>query len=187
MKALPHYLFVLITASLLCLSSCDDDDPVIPNDEELITTLTYTLSPTNGGADVVLSFSDLDGDGGNPPIITGGTLANNTTYTGTLALSNESESPAEDITAEIRAESEDHQFFFSDAGTNITIEYADEDPAGNPVGLITDVSTGDADVDVLTITLRHLPEKTASGVAAGDITNAGGETDIEVTFQVIVQ
>jgi len=34
----------------------------------------------------------------------------------------------------------------------------------------------------LRITLRHEPNKTAAGVQNGDITNAGGETDIEVTF-----
>ena len=37
------------------------------------------------------------------------------------------------------------------------------------------------------MTLRHEPAKDASGVAAGDITNAGGETDIEVTFDVTVE
>ena len=38
-----------------------------------------------------------------------------------------------------------------------------------------------------TITLRHEPAKTATGVSGGDITNAGGETDIEVVFDVTVE
>ena len=33
-----------------------------------------------------------------------------------------------------------------------------------------------------TVTLRHEPDKSAQGVSAGDITNAGGETDIEVSL-----
>ena len=34
----------------------------------------------------------------------------------------------------------------------------------------------------MTVILRHEPDKAGAGVSDGDITNAGGETDIEVTF-----
>ena len=34
----------------------------------------------------------------------------------------------------------------------------------------------------MTVILRHEPNKAGAGVSDGDITNAGGETDIEVTF-----
>ena len=70
----------------------------IPNEEELITTVNYTLTPADGSAAITLSFVDLDGDGGDAPTITGGTLIANTTYTGTLELLNEAEMPVEDIT-----------------------------------------------------------------------------------------
>ena len=52
-----------LTLSLLCIlvfSACEKDDPVIPNGEELITTLNYTLSPSDGGTAITLSFEDLD-------------------------------------------------------------------------------------------------------------------------------
>ena len=47
---------------LLPFTGCDDElkDPVIPNEEELITTLTYRLIPTEGGETVVLTYKDLD-------------------------------------------------------------------------------------------------------------------------------
>ena len=35
--------------------------------------------------------------------------------------------------------------------------------------------------------LRHKPNKSGNGVQSGDITNAGGETDIVVTFELDVQ
>jgi len=35
--------------------------------------------------------------------------------------------------------------------------------------------------------LRHQPNKSGDNVASGDITNAGGETDIEVTFDVTIE
>ena len=98
--------------SMLLFTGCKKDDPVIPNEEEVITTLNYTLIPSDGGTPVVLSFQDLDGDGGDPPVITGGTLAMNTTYNGSLELLNETETPPGDITEEVEEEADEHQFFF---------------------------------------------------------------------------
>ncbi|WP_291723915.1 hypothetical protein [Bernardetia sp.] len=180
-------VLALLFASLFVFSSCEKDDPEIANEEELITTLTYTLTPVNGGDAVILSFKDLDGDGGNAPIITtSSALRANTTYNGTLDLLNEAESPAENITEEIAEEDDEHQFFFQANGANITVEYTDTDGT-NPVGLETRVTTGEASSGTLTVILRHEPAKDAAGVANGDITNAGGETDIEVSFNVTVE
>ena len=92
--------------------SCEKEDPFIPEEPELITTLSYTLTPVNGGDDVVLLFKDIDGDGGEAPSISSGTLEVNQEYTGTISLLNESIMPAENISDEIREEDEDHQFFF---------------------------------------------------------------------------
>ena len=39
----------------------------------------------------------------------------------------------------------------------------------------------------LTITLRHEPSKNAVGVSDGDITNAGGETDVQAVFPIVIQ
>ena len=182
------YIFILnLLFSILFLNSCKDDDPILENDEEIITTLTYTLTPTSGDV-VTLSFSDLDGNGGNAPMITGGTLQANMNYTGVLDLKNDSASPAESITAEIEAEKEDHQFFFStNGGVDLAVSYIDQDANGNPLGLATTLNAGAISSGTLTVVLRHQPDKTASGVATGDITNAGGETDIEVTFDIEIQ
>lgn len=183
------YKFLLAISSILFLTitSCKDDDPVIEEEEEVITDLVYTLVSTSGNT-VVLSFSDPDGDGGNDPTVTGGTLSANSTYTGSIVLTNASETPAEDITAEIAEEDAEHQFFFAaSSGLNATIAYGDQDGNGNPVGLSSTITTGDASSGTMTVTLRHEPDKSASGVASGDITNAGGETDIEVTFDVTIQ
>ncbi len=178
-------LFMCLLFSVI-MTSCVDD-PVVENEEEVITTLTYTLSPSGGGSDVVLQFQDLDGDGGNAPTVTGGTLAANTSYTGSLELLNEAESPAEDITEEIAEEDAEHQFFFSSTIPGIVVAYGDTDDDGNPVGLSTTITTSNAGSGSLTVILRHEPDKSASGVSDGDITNAGGETDIEVSFSINVE
>ena len=130
LKVISGFLFVALLSF-----SCEKDDPVIPNEEELITTLNYQLMPESGGDTVVLSFKDIDGDGGNAPVIANGVLKANTTYAGTLTLLNESVSPADNITEEVEEEGDEHQFFFeASTGLNATISYDDVDVNGTPVG-----------------------------------------------------
>ena len=168
-------------------TSCDDD-PEPENPEELITTVLLTLSPDGAGTPVVFSFQDLDGEGGNAATITTDPLAANTTYSAAVTLLNETESPVENITEEVEEEDDEHQFFLlPSANLKLDWSYLDQDADGHPVGLLLQVVTKEASSGDLTLILRHLPDKGASGVAEGNIDNAGGETDIEVTFPVTIQ
>lgn len=182
-----HFFKKLLAVCFLGLSivSCESDDPEIPNEVELITTVVYTLTPEGEGEVVVLNYKDLDGlIGEGLPVITNGDLEE-TTYTGVLTFLNESdEEDVEDITEEILEEDDEHQVFFSDVD-GLEISYADEDDNGNPIGLQTTVVVGSGYTGgELTIVLRHQPNKFGEGVSTGDQTNAGGETDIEVTFEL---
>ena len=178
--------WAMIALLLGFVTSCKDDDPEEEEEPEVITNLVLALTSTAGT--VEFTFEDLDGDGGNAPTITSGTLTANTTYTGAVTLTNKSVTPEEDITAEIQEEDKEHQFFYYSGGNaDITFAYADMDDDGNPVGLATTITTGAASTGTMTIVLRHEPNKSGSGVSGGDITNAGGETDIEVTFDVDIQ
>lgn len=95
--------------------------------------------------------------------------------------------PVEDITIEVEEESTDHQFFFAPSSA-ITITYNDVDANGNPLGIKTTPKTGPAASNQsIKVTLRHEPNKSASGVKEGNIANAGGETDIEITYTLNVQ
>ena len=184
-----NYLKITLL-SVLCLlfiTSCDDDDPEIVDPVELITTLNYTLTPDGGGTAKVFSFQDLDGDGGMDPAISFEALEANTVYSGTLELLDESSDPSESISDEVREEDDEHQVFFSSSLSDVSIEYNDSDGSGFPLGLSSTLTTGAAGSGTLTIILRHEPAKDASGVSDGDITNAGGETDIEVQFNLDVQ
>ena len=180
-------VFLLLLSSII-LFSCSDDDPAPVNEEEVITTLTVVLTAT-GQNDVTLQSVDLDGDGPNAPVITvtGGSLAANTTYTGSITLLNETETPVEDITEEIEEEDEEHQFFFEVTGSLTGTTYNDQDSNGNPIGLSFNLTTGATGPGTILITLRHELNKTATGVPGGDITNAGGDTDIAQSFDVSVQ
>ena len=185
-RPLTRVLLPLLAIATLGLSACDDDDPQPENEEELITTVIVTLTPSAGGNPVALTWRDPDGPGGDVPTVVGGVLASGQRYATTVALLNESETPTDDITAEVREEGDEHQVFFVADGFNLVYTYGDADGDGRPIGLVgTLVATGSGS-QLLTVILRHEPNKSAAGVANGDPTNAGGETDIEVGFPVTI-
>ncbi len=188
-KQLKFYALAIVAS--LALSSCEKDDPIPVNEEELITTITAIYTPVGGGTAVTLLYKDLDGDGPNAPVISvSSPFAQSKTYNGSVTFKNEAANPAEDITPEITAEGVDHQLFYQKTGTLNAFTYgtaaSNLDTNGKPIGLQSVFMTTGAASGTLKITLRHEPNKSAANVAAGDITNAGGATDAEVTFPISV-
>lgn len=182
MKKLRNLTIAMVI--LTSLNSCNNDDTQV-NEEEVITTVTTTL--TGGGQTITLTSRDLDGDGPNAPVVTAsGNLTANRTYTGAVTFLNETVSPADNITTEVLEEGVDHQIFYQAPSALGTFTYSDTDANGKPIGLRFTLLTGNAGSGNITVTLRHLPNKSATGVASGDITNAGGATDAAVTYQVTV-
>ena len=187
MKNLKTLTLALIT--MITFSSCSDDDSNGPvNEEEVITTVSATFTPQGGGTPVVLISRDLDGDGPDAPVVSvSGPFTAGTVYEGAIHFLNQLASPAEDITTEIQQEGDEHQVFFQHSGIG-TIAYLDEDMNGNPLGLsVLYTATTTPGAGSMTITLRHEPNKTAEGVANGNIANAGGSTDAQVNFSVVVE
>ncbi|MEZ4237059.1 MAG: hypothetical protein R3F59_13080 [Myxococcota bacterium] len=124
-----------------------------------------------------------------------------------MSFLNELEDPAEDITLEVDAESDQHQVLFLGSGVQspatgdnaaavVAIDYADTDANGLPVGLDDDVTTLGAGAGELRVVLRHMPPQdgepvkvagVAEDVASGGIGAAPGDSDVDVTFPVTVQ
>jgi len=184
-------LWSVFALSIVLLSgmACSSDDPEITNEEEVITTVNLTFT-NNGQTDEVImaSFSDVDGPGGEDPSINGATLNALASYTLEVAFVNEAVSPSEDITAEVRAEDLEHQVFYSFGGNiGIIYTYGDQDSQGNPIGLTGTLTTTDAGNATLTLVLVHKPNKSNSGVANGNLGNAGGEEDIRIQIPITVQ
>ena len=180
--SIPMFILLLLVFGL---ASCSDDDenPVAVDEEEVITTMNVTLT-ADGRPTISLQSQDLDGDGPNAPEITvSGNLTANSTYTGTIELLNETETPAENITTEVAQEDEEHQFFFTAGGVITDVTYSDQDGNGNPVGIAFSLTAGEAGNGTLQITLRHEPKKPNDGT----LSDAGGETDIAQSFSLVVE
>lgn len=177
----------LFATSLGAFVACKDvDPPTAPvNEEEVITTVEVAYGGQTGVG--TMTYRDIDGPGGAAPTITGATLAANSTYTLTVSFFNDSATPREDITMEVREEGTEHQVFYLVDGFAAAFAYTDTDTGGRPLGLTATITTGDAGEGSLTVVLRHEPNKDAAGVADGDISKAGGETDVEVAFPVTVE
>ncbi|MBZ9778666.1 type 1 periplasmic binding fold superfamily protein [Psychroflexus sp. CAK8W] len=185
MKTIKLLSLSVIATLLFSACSSDDDAPEVINEEEEITTLNVFLTPVGGGDTVTFTFRDLDGTN---PENTGGTLQAGTTYVGETQFLNERED--EDVTEEVLEEGEEHQVFFTASNSlNVTTSYDDTDVNGNPIGIEFTLVAGEASQGNFRVTLIHEGDKFAEGASEG-IYNpnlVGGETDIEVTFNVTVE
>jgi len=176
----------LVATSLLALGlgSCSKDEAPLPDvrENELITSVRLKFVNQANASDVKLAtWKDLDGDGGNPPIIDRIALSPNAAYTMTVdAILNETSAKTDDVTAEIVKEATDHLFVYKPSGANLTIAITDKDAKGLPFGLQTKATTGAASTGSLRVVLRH-QTRTKDG------TEAPGSTDVDTTFPVAVQ
>jgi hypothetical protein len=189
MKTKHHILSILMLSSILFFS-CKKDDPKPVNEEEVLTTLILTFTPSDGSAIKYIMYKDLSPEDTAGSVITSDTLERNKSYTMTVSVLNETFTPAQNITAEIRSEGTDHQFFFiqNPLGLFSMLEYNDKDADDNPIGLINLAKTTDAELSgTMRVVLRHEPLKLGIGVPDGDITNAEGETDIDVTLPIAIK
>jgi hypothetical protein len=177
------------------LAACGDDDPSL-DEQEVITTVILSFTPTGGGAPLVFEFDDPDGDGGAAPTVDSISLTHLATYGVTVRFENRLETPPEDITAEIEDEAEAHQVFFTGTALDgaLTHTYSDTDASGLPVGLENTMSAMGGAGD-LVVTLRHLPpvngaatktDGLAAQVRASGFDGLPGETDARVIFPVAI-
>lgn len=175
---------IVISMLSLAFISCKKDPVVDPNEEELLTTVRVTLTEKTSGVQSVFEFKDLDGEGGQPPskfdqIV----LDKQKVYDCSLEFLNESVSPADNITAEILEEDEDHEIFFSATNALVTFSNLSRDGNNLPLGLTsTWTASNSTGTGTLSITLKHKPGIKASG---DPITK--GETDVALDFDLVVQ
>ncbi len=185
MKKQLSYLMAALMMVTFVATGCKKDDKEPENEEELITTLKLTFTEVGGTATSTVTFKDADGPGGNAPtqneqIV----LSPNKQYNCTVQVLDESKSPAEDITTEVIAEANDHQFYYEvSTGLNITVGNLNTDPNGRPLGVTSRWNCGAVSgPGTVKVTLKHKP-----GAKGSNDPVTVGETDIEVTFAARIQ
>jgi hypothetical protein len=199
MKTLRFICLLLVAGSLLFLSGCKKDDPKPENIPEAITKATLTFTPA-GGAPVIVTATDPDGDGPLPRTLSGPiNLVKNVSYTLKITLINELAKPTDpeyDIAAEVEEEADEHIFFF--AWTNNTfsnptgngnvdnrsdaVNYVDRDTKGLPLGLETSWTTINATGSgTFQVMLKHQPDLKSATSKSTD-----GESDLDLTFNLTV-
>lgn len=185
-KIFKPYLTLALAAALLTFTSCDDHDHE-PHDHEgeLITTMTLTMTPQGGGTPVTATYRDLDGDGGNDPVMTPETvvLQAGVTYNTTISILDEAND--ENMTAEIKEEGDEHEFFFVPSPASLmTVTKTDRDSNNRPIGLESTIQTASsAQTGTLRVVLKHQP----GGLKTDNSTISTGETDVDVTYTIKVE
>src|SRR5690606_4640515 len=102
----------------------------------------------------------------------------------------------EDITEEILEESDEHQFYFLGSawvGDSAPLTYAYDDPIGELIGIqgiVSVMETPTTNNGQLRIVLRHDLDKNYPGADNPnfvDFASAGGESDLDITFPLIIE
>jgi hypothetical protein len=197
MKNLRKVSLYLVALLAFGFASCESEDPEKENEGEVITDVTLNFQELNASNELVgsiLSFKASDPQGievGKTPTVQSITLTKGKKYQMTIEVKNSIEN--EDITKEILEEAAEHQFFFLGQvfdSSFFSIQYADA--GGIALGLKTIVtvssSTG-TNNSSMKVVLRHDLNKSFPGASSPTFANfaqAGGETDLEITFPVIL-
>jgi hypothetical protein len=181
-----HTSLLLVTASVAILfSSCKKDDTTQPpavNPSELITTvqLLITDSATNSTIGA-FSWKDIDGDGGNNPVIDTVVLQPTSTYKVSVLILDETKSPIDTVSNEVMEENLQHLLLHSfNQGSSLQFTSTDQDDNGGALGLEGILNTGGPTSGSYTLELRHYDS------AADKVSGTPFETDIQVSFPVKV-
>ncbi len=176
----------LVLIGLIGACKKDDDKvnnpPPIVNEQEIITTMTLNFVDSSNSSNIhTATFRDPDGDGGaSYDIFDSIKLEANKTWYTTLILLNETANPVDTISYDVLDEADEHLICFTPSGTSASVAITDLDGNNLPLGLQSTWKTGPAGTGTMQVILRHQP-------GTKDGTCTPGESDIDVTFPVIVQ
>jgi len=179
----------LAILGLVTAISCNKDDAQTPEEtQQEITEVRLVLTKVGTLEEVVLVYRDADGNGGEDAVIEGGTLDAGTVYFSMIEeIQNETVNPVQDVKALIENDNQSYQIFYQPNQIDVSLEYADRDDGGFPIGLFTAITTGVAGDGSIIISIVESPNKTASGVAEGLIANAGGRTLVQMNFPISIE
>ncbi|MDO1500688.1 type 1 periplasmic binding fold superfamily protein [Winogradskyella maritima] len=183
-KNLTNAFFALILVATF--TSCsDDDNPAPVNPEELITNVVLTFTNDADAMDTVtLTSIAPDGQDGTSTETISGSFTSGATYSLSLAITNTSETPADDVlNDDIIPEADEHFFAYAVNSINLTMTRDANDvdgPESSKLGVNTTWVAGAASTGNVQIRLIHEPTSVDDSDGFGTAT--GGSEDINIVF-----
>lgn len=184
-KLTPRRSFALSTGLLLALGACGESSTAPGGENEVISRVTLTLTPSTGGTALVTYIDDADGNGPTAPSaqVAVPALVRGVTYTGTVKFENRLSNPVEDITEEVEDEANEHRVFYTVTGTGVTVSTTDVDGQNRPLGVrFTKAVAAGATAGTTRVVLCHYDDTPKPAAA----TSCTTETDIDVTFNYTI-
>lgn len=176
---------VIALAAVVFSTGCSEQSAT-PNDHgeehDVVTTVTFLLVGDHNDTTRFV-WEDADGPGGNnPDRIDTIRLKRGVAYSGTIQLMNVSVNPHEDLTTDVAAHKEQHQFFYTVTPKDLAeVTNLDKDSNGLSVGLSYTLTTHTQGTGVLEVSLSHFDNSaTKDGVTPSD------ETDVFITMPLVV-
>lgn len=180
-----RFYFIAALVMAFAIVSCKKETPE-ENDNEVITTVEVHVTEQGTSNTLVFKWEDLDGIGGNNPVIEKILLNADKKYDVELVLLDKTKSPVENITEEVEEENEDHRFYFTpSSGLALVVDGLDLDDSGVPLGIHSQWSAGAAGSGSIQVLLRHYPN---GGKEASDPATSGkSSTDADASFPVEIR
>lgn len=179
-------IFSMMMMMTTLISSCSDkaDDPKKNEENELITTVHLHLT-SSSGAMTMATWKDLTPDDAAGRTVDTLFLEDSTLYTGMVELSDQSKSPAVDISDEVKTEGADHLFIYKQTPSAtpswFTVVRTDKDANNREIGLAYTVQTnGTKGVTGINVILKHQPD-------VKDGTETPGDVDVDVVIPVKIR
>ncbi|WP_017731219.1 hypothetical protein [Nafulsella turpanensis] len=184
-------IFALFCSTFIFTACNDDSFPEAENEEELITAVTLTFTPTDGGIAVIANASDTSAEDGNTIVAEKIVLEANTNYE--LSIELDPAATETGITEQIIEEADEHLLLFAwteglfsdpEGDGNIDerddpVNYGDFDANGLPLGLETTWTTGEPASGTFRFVLKHQPDIKSATSGIND-----GATDLDVIWDI---
>jgi hypothetical protein len=188
-------LTLALASSILIFSACDkeDPDPTKPQDknaQELITTVVLNGYNVNNPSlnQFSVKWEDLDGDGGNSPIIDTFQLDSGITYRVNVLMLDKTKTPFDTVSNEVLREADEHQLFYtlsSNLNDKLNITRLDNDNNIPPLPLGLDIRITSTSIMPFGIPIiGNLNVKLSHYDGVPKTTSPSAESDIDINFPV---
>lgn len=188
-------LTIALAASTLIITACEKENidatkPQDNNAQELITTVVLNGYNVNNPSlnQISVKWEDLDGDGGNAPIIDTLQLDSGITYRVNVLMLDKTKTPFDTISNEVLKEANEHQLFYtlsSNLNDKLNITRLDNDNNNPPLPLGLAIRIAPTSIMPSSIPIiGSLNVKLSHYDGVPKTTSPSAESDIDINFPI---